>query len=50
MVEIAEEGEFNREELLLSDDKDDDEDDGEIIDSNNQIQVHNTYMIIRNIF
>ena len=48
MVKIAEEGEFNGEELVLSDD--DDADDGEIIDSNNQMQVHNTCMIIRNIF
>jgi hypothetical protein len=39
------------EELVLSDDDDNDEDDdGGIIDSNNQMQVHNTYMIIRNIF
>jgi hypothetical protein len=55
MVEIAEEGEFNGEELVLSDDDDDDDDNDEddnggIIDSNNQMQVHNTYMIIRNIF
>ena len=51
MVEIAEEGEFNGKELVLSDDDDDDDaDDGEIIESNNQMQVHNTYMIIRNIF
>ena len=48
MVKIAEEGEFNGEELVLS--NDDDTDHGEIIGSNNQMQVHNTCMIIRNIF
>jgi len=52
MVEIAEEGEFNSEELVLTDDDDDDDDDddGGIIDSNHQTQVHIIYMIIRNIF
>jgi len=50
MVEIAEEGEFNSEELVLTDDDDDDADDGGIIDSNHQTQVHIIYMIIRNIF
>lgn len=47
---------FNHgEELVLSDDDADDDDndeddDGGIIDSNNQMQVHNIFMIIRNIF
>lgn len=33
-VVIAEMGDFNGEDLVLSDEKDDDEDDGEIIDDN----------------
>ena len=40
---------FNGKELFLSDNNDY-EDDGEIIDSNNQIQVHNTNTISRNIY